>query len=158
MSNAQSTDDRVAALETALRGLYWDNVDYLTLNKLGGMNNHWMRAAREALGMDPNDLRPSFHAEGPWEVGERNGCYAPINAPNWYSLATVVVRIHGEERDSQKGLANARLIAAAPDLLAALKRLVATVKPDALPHDKGCGCVVHEARAAIAKAEGRTHE
>lgn len=51
-------DAREKELENALRGLYWDNVDYLTLNKLGGMNNHWMRAAREALGMDPNDIRP----------------------------------------------------------------------------------------------------
>jgi hypothetical protein len=36
-------------LESALRGLYWDNVDYLTRNNLGGMNNYWMVAAREAL-------------------------------------------------------------------------------------------------------------
>lgn len=46
-------------LETALRGLYWDNVDYLTLNKLGGMQNHWMRAARVSLGMDVDDVRPA---------------------------------------------------------------------------------------------------
>lgn len=50
---------RESKLETALRGLYWDQVDYLTLNKLGGMQNHWMRAAREALGMDIDDVRPS---------------------------------------------------------------------------------------------------
>lgn len=51
--------DEARKAETALRGLYWDNVDYLTLNKLGGMQNHWMRAAREALGMDIDDVRPS---------------------------------------------------------------------------------------------------
>jgi hypothetical protein len=49
-------------LETALRGLYWDNVDYLTLNKLGGMQNHWMRAARMALGIDVDDVRPTQKA------------------------------------------------------------------------------------------------
>jgi len=53
-----------AKLEFALRGLYWDHVDYLTLNKLGGMNNHWMRAAREALGMDPDDTRPAENRTG----------------------------------------------------------------------------------------------
>lgn len=53
------TTDRTAKLEFALRGLYWDQVDYLMLNKLGGMQNHWMRAAREALGMDPDDIRPA---------------------------------------------------------------------------------------------------
>ena len=33
----------------ALKGLYADQVDYLTINKLGGMDNHWMKAAREAI-------------------------------------------------------------------------------------------------------------
>jgi hypothetical protein len=51
--------------------------------------------------------------------------------------------------------ANARLIAAAPDLLAALKRLLATINPgNADEHAVGCNCVIHEARAAIAKATG----
>jgi hypothetical protein len=36
-------------LAFALKGLYEDQVDYLTLNKLGGIDNHWMRAARIAL-------------------------------------------------------------------------------------------------------------
>ena len=51
--------------------------------------------------------------------------------------------------------ANARLIAAAPDLLAALTRLVGTpVGWDALNHEPGCGCVGHEARYAICKVLG----
>jgi hypothetical protein len=40
---------RNAELEAALRGLYEDQVDYLRLNHLGGMDNHWMKAARQAL-------------------------------------------------------------------------------------------------------------
>lgn len=36
-------------LAFALKGLYDDQVDYLKLNNLGGMDNHWMRAARIAL-------------------------------------------------------------------------------------------------------------
>jgi hypothetical protein len=42
-------DERIKRLEEALRGLYEDQVDYLTLNNLGGMDNHWMKAARAAL-------------------------------------------------------------------------------------------------------------
>lgn len=52
--------------------------------------------------------------------------------------------------------ATAVLMAAAPDMLAALKRLLASTDPGNVDdHDKGCGCVIHEARAAIARAEGR---
>lgn len=36
-------------LEFALRGLYDDQVDYLVLNNLGGLDNHWMRATRIAF-------------------------------------------------------------------------------------------------------------
>ncbi len=40
---------KVVQLEFALKGLHDDQVDYLTLNNLGGINNHWLKAAREAL-------------------------------------------------------------------------------------------------------------
>ena len=37
-------------LRAALRGLHDDTADYIRLNNLGGYDNHWMKAAREALG------------------------------------------------------------------------------------------------------------
>lgn len=37
-------------LRTALRGLHDDVADYQRINNLGGYDNHWMVAAREALG------------------------------------------------------------------------------------------------------------
>jgi hypothetical protein len=46
---AEAQTLRVRELEAALRGLYNDQADYLTINKLGGMDNHWMKAARAAL-------------------------------------------------------------------------------------------------------------
>lgn len=49
-------------------------------------------------------------------------------------------------------LGTARLIAAAPDLLAALRDAVARYAP--LPYEADCGVIV-AARAAIAKAEGQ---
>lgn len=52
-----------------------------------------------------------------------------------------------------RGPENARLIASAPDLLEALKRLLgATDAGNAETHDLGCRCVIHEARAAISRA------
>lgn len=49
--------------------------------------------------------------------------------------------------------ANARLIAAAPDLLAALRAMVCRCEPDTDGADRR---MWEDARAAIAKAEGRT--
>ena len=52
--------------------------------------------------------------------------------------------------------ANARLIAAAPDLLAALRALITEWdRPREIPADPDwCDAIVGQARAAIAKAEG----
>ena len=39
----------VERLRSALRGLHDDIVEYQRINHLGGYDNHWMLAAREAL-------------------------------------------------------------------------------------------------------------
>jgi hypothetical protein len=44
-------NERVVQLEVVLKGLHDDQVDYLTLNNLGGINNHWLKAARDVLGL-----------------------------------------------------------------------------------------------------------
>lgn len=87
------------------------------------------------------------HTPGPWYQSERNGQYIvakdigdrshDIAHPCWWSEETC---------------ANARLIAAAPDLLAALKNLVEAVEftPLGVRGIKAC----QQARAAIAKARG----
>ena len=61
----------------------------------------------------------------PWNIGGRKnpksgGAVAMVNSPLWGSFARVVVRFDDEEADDAGGLANARLIAMAPDLAAAL--------------------------------------
>ena len=50
-SRREKAEARIAELEFALKGLHDDNADYLRLNNLGGYDNHWMLAARKALGI-----------------------------------------------------------------------------------------------------------
>ncbi len=67
------------------------------------------------------------HTPGPWglsRVEHSNGTprnTVNVNGRGWFCFASVYVRLSGHKEDSPEGLANARLIAAAPDLLEALK-------------------------------------
>lgn len=92
----------------------------------------------------------SKHTPGPWLIGKRSpGGYSLINADGWQSLARVVTVMEGDNRPFAEGVANARLIAAAPDLLEALKELL-----DQDEHGEDEIWVRNKARAAIAKATG----
>jgi hypothetical protein len=98
----------------------------------------------------------SAHTPGPWSL---SGVMA-LDTPMW------IVSVPGEQARieisdySQESEANARLIAAAPDLLAALEGLVEVAKA-ALEEVNRDGAEWHvaaelaEARAAIAKARGQ---
>ena len=105
------------------------------------------------------------HTPGPWKV-------VPVGVRTHWSdivgsdgqIVAQAMNIHGAMRE----LANARLIAAAPDLLDACKGMLLQIDPcpDGVPMSarcKVCGnhptkhnpdCVVLVARAAIARAEG----
>ncbi len=101
---------------------------------------------------------------GPWHVGEHRGPYTAARristregAPNG-DIANV---IHGlGSKQPRETLANARLIAAAPDMLAALRLYDVYVDT---PQDRGgalgpkgqaFAAFEHAKRAAIAKATG----
>lgn len=100
------------------------------------------------------------HTPGPWEVSAERGIlpgYVAISSfeparngcQSWIGLAHVAIRDEGEAEINPVGEANARLIAAAPQLLEALKELLA--------HASFVGIAPHYAalaRAAIAEAEG----
>ena len=63
------------------------------------------------------------HTPGPWElVPAKNPSYRFVSADAWNKLARVVVRMEGQGSDSNEGVANARLIAAAPELLEAAEK------------------------------------
>jgi hypothetical protein len=89
----------------------------------------------------------SDHTPGPWEVGQYGNSFIVTAKANSYDVA--VVRNIGNEDNE----ANARLIAAAPELLAALQRYM-----EVCPADEDTTAAFQEAannaRAAIAKATG----
>jgi hypothetical protein len=100
---------------------------------------------------------PVKHTPWPWSVRFRPGkTYARIDADKWKSLARVVVLMEGATHNSADGEANARLIAAAPDLLEAL-RMVRDADDDC--GRDGLQRIPSPARsridAAIAKAVGQ---
>jgi capsular polysaccharide biosynthesis protein len=91
----------------------------------------------------------SKHTPGPWNL-------YPNNASDW-----VVRKMFPDGQESheiarcQSGVDNARLIAAAPDLLAALKMAVSALeRSDYIQMDGDSVDVIDVSRAAIAKAVG----
>ena len=83
-------------------------------------------------------MNEARHTPGPWEVREHEGLFAFAWERGF------VIESDSVEQDR----ADARLIAAAPELLAALKAVYATL------YDNQCEIGL-QAAAAIAKAEGK---
>jgi len=85
---------------------------------------------------------------GPW-AKDSNYCVGPrsVEDDQSYGMVIPVADVYGEHRD-----ADARLIAAAPELLAALNRLVKVALVRGA--DTGTGSAYAESVAAIAKATG----
>lgn len=93
------------------------------------------------------------HTPGPWRVEKGDGALLKDCSGRFRVLVPMKPKpLHGQREEIMvSGLSesNARLIAAAPDLLAALKAMVNEVEF----HDHHC---VETALAAIAKAEGQS--
>lgn len=94
----------------------------------------------------------SKHTPGPWRYDRCNG--SPTTGE--HMIAGGKPGYLAEVRDCGSGdvSANARLIAAAPDLLEACKRMIGSLGVMVCDADS-CGDIVF-ARAAIAKATGET--
>lgn len=89
------------------------------------------------------------YTPGPWEV----------DGPRIYSTTKTLVATVGLFRSLETASANARLIAAAPDLLAALESLLewAADVHDPMKQSRINYSGMDAARAAIAKAKGADH-
>lgn len=101
----------------------------------------------------------SKHTPGPWKADTPRFGYQNVrqDPADWdgrgYQLICTVPQSKKGTNYGEMFEANARLIAAAPELLEALKRLLATINPgNADSHSNDCRCVIHEARAVISKA------
>lgn len=94
------------------------------------------------------------HTKGPWSVepDHREGMEYNNHVVTG-SGDRICFMAHGGPKKQPEFDANARLIAAAPDLYAALRRLLVTQSPDGYEHEAGCRCVIHEARAALARVD-----
>jgi hypothetical protein len=95
------------------------------------------------IGMPTGQEKRASHSPGPWEVYDKDPGH--VGAPDGH-----ICTPEGETREVV--LANAHLIAAAPELLASLKRIVDTYGIDLHSGSELCEMVA----AAIAKAEGRS--
>jgi hypothetical protein len=99
------------------------------------------------------------HTPGPWELKmpKGNRPSARISGDGWEDFAKVFTRttFEGESKlhDCEEGEANARLIAAAPELLETLKDMVGQYS--LCNETLGEKRTLENARAAIAKAEGK---
>ena len=98
------------------------------------------------------------HTPGPWIIGNSGTSVYALGDEGsnrfYLHIDTWVDRKHQSEKSVAEAEANAHLIAAAPDLLAALRAFDhgETVHGT---HSPGVACTQCAARRAIAKAEGR---
>lgn len=94
------------------------------------------------------------YTTGPWRIEEHGGTayILPQIGNDGACITSVFIKGNGQNRS--KNLANALLIVAAPELLAALEDCVESLSR--LPDREGAWRVtsLHQARAAIAKARG----
>lgn len=88
------------------------------------------------------------HTPGPWNIrDEHSGLYLLFGDGSGFPLPTVTSR----DATGKQGRANAHLMAAAPDLLVALKGLLGEI--ESYEFDGNAATACEKARAAIAKAE-----
>lgn len=104
-------------------------------------------------------VSPARHSAGPWEIGTPNGFNANhVYASGDKSVAMVYgISMYTTKQEAEEstmcaeGMANARLIAAAPEMLAALKECLQNTGGGWI-----AASVIERAEAVIAKATGAT--
>ncbi len=122
--------------------------------------SRWLNVWRTSRSLKPNNPMKNQHTPGPWAADKfsRGDDYTPTNCRVTSGKKEIACAFYGATDGERE--ANARLIAAAPELLAALEGLLDAYAPRAGETAKNNGeeslhCSVREARAAIAKAKGQ---
>ena len=93
------------------------------------------------------------HTPGPWEAVIQPGCHAVIASLSGGPKAVAIIGNNTpDDGNEPMRFANARLIAAAPELLEALREIFHDVKQGAIPNDDDEWW--KKASTAIAKATG----
>ncbi len=94
------------------------------------------------------------HTPGPWQYACDSGGSTPCLGKVRHSKKACVYQTSGMKTIAShvEKWSDARLIAAAPDLLFTLRALCSHF-PDPLEHGTGLAHSIHQARTAIAKAE-----
>ena len=97
------------------------------------------------------------HTPGPWKTGREHGGYTVINSGEWAELAKVVTRLVEDREVAHDGIANARLIAAAPEMYEAIAAIATAMNLGYIPNEilSEGSPILEGLRAAIAKAEGK---
>lgn len=88
----------------------------------------------------------SAHTPGPWFIKPPWSGFSKISGPNGELIFGLAAGSIDEKRPDEECKANARLIAASPDMLATLKDALAFIKDEI---DYGAGTFDAEARAAL---------
>lgn len=102
-------------------------------------------------------MSDTAHTPGPWEATDLTG--KPVNDPGVMSAKHCVATVWINDISRKQAVANAQLMAAAPDMLAALREVEGFLNDQADADDgRPNDAMRHlmEVRAAIAIAEGRT--
>lgn len=99
------------------------------------------------------------HTPGPWSIGDlaENEGFVSIDASSHGALAEVVVKMDDDPLPSPELIANARLIAASPELLEALTKATDLIDARNSSTDRPSSFImnlVSEFRAIITKATG----
>lgn len=88
----------------------------------------------------------------PWRAVHGDSVVSIVTTPGGRPVAVTASKPYWKRHDDTD-VAIANIMAAAPELYEALRRLLGNTDPgNASEHDEGCMCVIHEARAALAKA------
>jgi hypothetical protein len=96
----------------------------------------------------------SKHTPGPWVIRTAATYRSQIEAINGKGRADVVARITTPKGGAEASDANARLIAAAPDMLEALEAIAPMLPHGAVDNDPQWAGAINAVRNAIKKARG----